>query len=290
MTGYARVDGHLADTRWTWEIKTVNGKGLDIRCRMPAGAERMDAEVRRRGAAVLRRGNVSISLLVTKNQSAQRPVVNHALLDQILSLQAELKDLVSDRKPTIENLLQVRGLIELSDAEEDEQATQTRDTAMMASLDEALAVAVAVRDAEGERLQQVLIGQLGRVGELVAAASTTAAVQPEALRARLASQVQQLLESVPALPEEKLLQEAAVLAAKADIREELDRLNAHIMAANDLIAKDEPVGRRLEFLCQEFNREANTLCAKSSDIDLTTIGLDLKAVIDQMREQVQNVE
>jgi len=290
MTGYARVDGRSDDLRWTWEIKSVNGKGLDVRCRMATGFERLEAAVRRQAAAILRRGNVNISLAVVREAAAQRPVVNRGLLDDVLALQAELAGKVDDAPPRIDALLQVRGLIELAAEEEDKTAAAAREVTMLESLAEALATVAAARRAEGEQLDAVLSDQLREIDSLVVTAAGLAATQPEAILARLKAQVGDLLDAMPQMPEDRLMHEVALLAAKADIREELDRLRAHIAAARDLLSEATPVGRRLDFLCQEFNREANTLCAKSNDIELTSTGLALKAVIDQMKEQVQNIE
>jgi uncharacterized protein (TIGR00255 family) len=290
MTGYARVDGRLGDAAWTWEVKSVNGRGLDIRCRFPAGFDRLEGTARRQAMSILGRGNVSLSLSVTGEVGAQNPIINRALLEDLLALQKELADRVSDSPPRLEALLQVRGLVEVAETRDAPETEEARDAAMLESLDEALAAIAAARRAEGERLEKVLRDQLHYVETMIERASTLAATQPDALRARLQAQVAELLEGSPQIPEERLLQEVAILATKADIREELDRLRAHVDAAKDLLKAGQPVGRRLEFLCQEFNREANTLCSKSNDIELTAVGLELKAVIDQMREQVQNVE
>jgi len=290
MTGYARIDGRSDDLRWTWDIKSVNGKGLDIRCRLAAGFERLEAEARRRTASILRRGNVSISLAVMRDATTQRPVINRALLDDVLALQSELAGKVADAPPRIETLLQVRGLVDLAGEEEGEAAVAARERALLDSLDDALAAVAAARGAEGAQLGAVLSSQLDEIETHVATASGLAATQPDAILAKLKAHLGDLFDTAPQLPEDRLMQEVALLAVKSDIREELDRLRAHVAAARDLLEEGSPVGRRLDFLCQEFNREANTLCAKSNDIELTSIGLALKAVIDQVKEQVQNIE
>ncbi|MBU2088980.1 MAG: DUF1732 domain-containing protein, partial [Alphaproteobacteria bacterium] len=217
--------------------------------------------------------------------------INRAVLDQILALQEELRGQVDATLPRLEALLAVRGVVEAGEEEQEtEEARAARDAALAVGLADAIARLVAARGEEGGRLAAILTGHLDRIETLTAQAGETAAAQPAALKARLQQQVAELLDASPALPEEKLAQEAALLATRADIREELDRLKAHIAAARDLMAEASLIGRRFDFLCQEFNREANTLCSKSTDTDLTRIGLELKAVIDQLKEQVQNVE
>lgn len=290
MTGFARQEGGDGTLAWTWEIKSVNGKNLDLRCRVPSGYEALEVAARTIVQAGCARGNLQLTLIVNRGQAPVKLQVNRDVLDPLLDLIRELEGEVRAEPPRLDGLLAVRGVLETVEEQESEEQMAARAAAMEADLVLALEALIAMRRAEGLRLDAMAAGHLAEIERLTAAAGETAAVRPEALRARLKAQVEELLEAAPALSEERLAQEAAVLAAKADVREELDRLGAHVAAARELLAEGQAIGRRLDFLCQELNREANTLCAKSQDVALTRIGLDLKAVIDQLREQVQNIE
>ena len=291
MTGFARTEGHEDDISWTWEVKSVNGKGLDVRCRLPAGFESLEQQARARIAKRFRRGNISLVLTVQGNQVRGSYRVNRAVLDDILSLLPEIRERLPDAGPPhVESLLALRGVIEPVEDEPSEESRHAAETAVLAGLDQALESLVAMRDQEGARLASVLTTHLDGIGRLCQEAEGLAAAQPDAIKERLRIQVAALLDAVPALPEERLAQEAALLMAKADVREELDRLKAHREAARDLMGGDGAIGRKLDFLCQEFNREANTLCSKSVDLALTRVGIELKAGVEQLREQVQNIE
>ncbi len=291
MTGFARFQGRESEASWTWEVKSVNGRGLDIRCRVPQGLESLDVAVRDRVAKRLRRGNLQIGLTVTRERVQGGYRVNREVLDHLLSLVPEVSQRLPDvAPPRVDGLLALRGVIEQVEAEEGEDMSRAFETAILAGFDAALAELAAVRDAEGGRLAVVLADQLTAIDGLCEKAAALAATQPDAIRDRMREQVAALLDAAPELPEERLVQEAALLAAKADVREELDRLWAHMAAARDLMTQDGAIGRKLDFLCQELNREVNTLCSKSSDMELTNIGLDLKTAVEQMREQVQNIE
>ena len=291
MTGFARAEGHEDDFSWTWEVKSVNGKGLDVRCRLPAGLEGVEQPARARIAKRFRRGNINLALTVRWNQVRGSYRVNQAVLDDILSLLPEIRERFPDAGPPhVEGLLALRGVIEPVEDEPSEEARQAAETALLAGLDEALESLASMRDQEGARLASVLTTHLDGIGRLCAEAEGLAAAQPDAIKERLRIQVAALLDAIPALPEERLAQEAALLMAKADVREELDRLKAHRDAARDLMGGDGAIGRKLDFLCQEFNREANTLCSKSVDLALTRVGIELKAGVEQLREQVQNIE
>lgn len=290
MTGFARAEGQHDGFGWAWELKSVNGRGLDIRTRAPQGFESLEPLVRQKLGEALKRGNVNVSLAVERRAGEAGIRINRAVLDQVLALQTELAGRVDAAPPRLEALLAVRGVVEAGEEEADEEARAARDADILAGLEQAVRAMVASRLEEGARLAAMLTGHLDRIEELTTQARALGSVQPAALKVRLHQQVAELLEASPALNEDRLAQEAALLATKADIREELDRLQAHIAAARRLLAEGGPVGRKLDFLSQEFNREANTLCAKSNAVELTGIGLDLKAVIDQLREQVQNIE
>jgi uncharacterized protein (TIGR00255 family) len=290
MTGFARHEGGDGALTWAWELKSVNGRNLDLRCRVPSGYEALEVAARATAQAHCTRGNLQLTLTVDRGQVPVKLQVNRELLDQLLGLMRELEAEVRAEPPRLDGLLAVRGVLEAVEEEETKEQMDLRTAAMEEDLVLALEALTAMRRAEGQRLKVLADGHLAEIERLTAAAGETAAARPEALRARLKAQVEELLEAAPALPEERLAQEAAILAAKADVREELDRLNAHVAAAHDLLAEGKAIGRRLDFLCQELNREANTLCSKSQDVALTRIGLDLKAVVDQLREQIQNIE
>ena len=287
MTGFARQAGGDGRLTWMWEVKSVNGRGLDVRCRLPSGHEDLEAIARATAQKHCTRGNLQIALAINRGEASARFQINRDLLDQLVALTREIEGAAP---PRIDGLLTVRGVVETVEEEETKDQLDARMAAMEADLARALGALTTMRRAEGERLKDIILERLDEIERLTAAAGESAAVQPEAVRERLRTQVEELLDATPALPEERLAQEAALLATKADVREELDRLSAHVAAAREHLAEGGPIGRRLDFLCQEFNREANTLCSKSWDVALNRIGLDLKAAVDQLREQVQNVE
>jgi len=290
MTGFARAEGRTARAHWTWETKSVNGRGLDVRCRLPAGAEALEPAVNAAARARLARGHVSVSLRFDWAPGAAAARVNRELLDRVLELCRELGEVPGVEPARLDGLLRLRGIVEVGEPEETDAARAERETAMRASLDEALDGLAAARRTEGASIGAVLEATLDEAAARVAAAEGVVAVQPAALLARLRGQLVEFADAVPALPEDRLAQEVALLLVKSGVREELDRLGTHIATARGLLAGDGASGRKLDFLCQELNREANTLCAKSADAELTRIGLDLKALIDRFREQVQNLE
>ncbi|NKB45122.1 MAG: YicC family protein [Alphaproteobacteria bacterium] len=295
MTGFARSEGLALSgaLSWVWELRSVNGKGLDVRLRLPSGLEALEPKVRKAAADHLARGNVTLNLQVTYTGSASGYRVNEDFLDALIDLS---KRKAADHAggvgvANLDGLFAVKGVVEVADPEpKSEQDRQARTDALLAGLDQALGALVEARAGEGSHLAVLLSAQLDQMEALADQAARSAATQPDALKARIKSQVDALLDGAQSLSEDRLMQEAALLATKADVREELDRLSAHIAQGRDQLAQGSPCGRRMEFLSQEFNREANTLCSKSSDADLTSIGLELKAVIDQFREQIQNVE
>ena len=290
MTGFARQEGGDGTLAWAWELKSVNGRSLDVRCRAPSGYEALEIAARATVQEHCARGNLQLTLIVNRGQLPLRLQVNRDLLAQLVELVRELEQEIRAEPPRLDGLLSIRGVVEALEEEESKEQMDTRAAAMQEDLVRALEALTAMRRAEGQRLQAVVGERLAEIERLTGAAGESAAARPEARRARLQAQLEELLEAAPALPEERLAQEAAILAAKADVREELDRLEAHVAAARDLLAEGGAIGRRLDFLCQELNREANTLCSKSWDVDLTRIGLDLKSAIDQLREQIQNIE
>lgn len=291
MTGFARTEGQAAGCSWTWEVRSVNGKGLEVRSRLPAGFEALEPRVREHVSATLKRGNIGANLTIAWIERPAGVRVNTEALHQIIALLPDIQRRLPDcRPPSPEGLLGLRGIIEIVDEQPTEETRAALDEAILNGFDQALASLAAMRREEGGRMATILDGHLERITALCHEADGLAAAQPGAIMARLVEQVGALISTIPALPEDRLAQEAALLATKADLREELDRLKAHHEAARTLVAGDGPVGRKLEFLCQEFNREANTLCSKSADVQLTRVGIDIKATIDQLREQVQNIE
>ena len=292
MTGFARSEGQAGALTWAWELRAVNGRGLDLRLRLPPGFESLEPKVREAATRHLSRGSLTINLSAKRTEGVTEMRLNEAVLQQVLVA----LDAVRARAPgpvaplQAETLLSLRGVLEARDTMEDEEALQKQQTALLGGLETAFAALVAMRTEEGERLARVLEDQVASVERLVAQVAASPAHSAEAMRQRLKDQVGRLLGDAPALDEGRLYQEAALLATRADVEEELKRLTAHVAAARALLKAREPVGRKLDFLAQEFNREANTLCSKASDRSLTATGLDLKTVIDQMREQVQNIE
>lgn len=289
MTGFARVEGTVAGQSWAIEIKSVNGRGLDVRCRAPVGFDAVEAAVRAQAAQALKRGSVTVGVTVARDGAGGQVRINRPLLDEVLRLAREIEG-AGAAPPRLDALLAVRGVIDGGDEAPGPEQRAAVEAALTAAVGEALARLVAMRLAEGAQLTVLLSGHLDTIEGLADQAAASAATQPETLRARLAAQVAEILGQAPALPPERLAQEVALLVSRGDVREEIDRLRAHVAGARALLAEGGAVGRRLDFLCQEFNREANTLCSKSTDVALTRIGLDLKAAIEQLREQVQNVE
>jgi uncharacterized protein (TIGR00255 family) len=290
MTGFARVAGQDERLSWAWEARSVNGRSLDVRVRVPSGFEAVEQAVRTAAAKQFHRGNVSLSLTVDRSGVSPSYRLNQTLLDQVFALRKDLGDRVSGEPPSLEGLLAVRGMLEAVEVAEDEPAVAAREKAISESGIETLESLAAARAEEGARLAALIGDHIETITTLVDEASAADAAQPEAHRERLRQMVAELLDADASLPEDRLAQEAALLVGKSDVREELDRLKAHIAAAHELMADGGAVGRRFDFLCQELNRESNTLCSKSSDVALTRIGLALKAAVEQLREQIQNVE
>jgi uncharacterized protein (TIGR00255 family) len=290
MTGFARAEGEADGLTWSWELKSVNGKSLDLRFRLPAGFDALELPLRALIGERLKRGSVSVSLTVARSAAGATLQVNRAVLDQVLALARELGREIEAAPPRIDGLLALRGVLESGEEMPDAALRERREALLLAGCRKAIDALAVMRRAEGARLGAVLLERVQEIGDLVASAEASAAAQPDAIRARLKSLLDALRDAAPSMSEERLAQEAALLVARGDIREELDRLTAHIAAARELLAEGGAIGRRLDFLCQEFNREANTLCSKSADGELTRIGLALKAGIEQLREQVQNIE
>jgi uncharacterized protein (TIGR00255 family) len=289
MTGFARETGVTGSFQWAWEIKSVNGRGLDVRVRVPPGFDAIGEAARSEIQKAFSRGQCQLNLSMTRSATAPRVRINQDVLAGLADALAIVKLPDGMRPPSVDGLLAIRGVVEI-----DDDASEETETALHADLragaTRLVAALTAARRSEGQALHAVIEGQLAEIERLTAAADAHPARRPEAVRAKLESQIAALVDASSALDPARLHQEAVLMAARADIREELDRLNAHVGAARELMSAQGAVGRRLDFLAQEFGREANTLTSKANDVSLSRIGLDLKSVVEQFREQVQNVE
>lgn len=291
MTGFARVSADHDGVPLAWEVKSVNGKSVELRLRLPPGYERLEPAVRQAVQKRFVRGNFQATLTIGKVMGTQpQPVVNEAFLKDIAGLAQRLQEQFGLTAASADGLLSLRGVLDLPEAVETEEARGALDAILMARLDDALASLEIARRHEGDALEKLLLGHVDEIERLTLAAEGDRSRDPAVIRERLAEQVKLLMDTSANLDENRLHQEAAFLATKADIREEIDRLKTHVASARSLLATDGAVGRKLDFLAQEFNRESNTLCSKSNAAAVTAIGLELKAVVDQFREQVQNLE
>jgi uncharacterized protein (TIGR00255 family) len=283
MTGFARAGA--VGGGWTWEARSVNGRGLDVRCRLPAGLDHLEQPVRAAVAKHATRGNITVTLTLDAGESGQRPRLNQGVLDEVLAIARDVQSKIDVAAPRLDGLLALRGMLDFGEA-----AKLPDDAALLATLNDVLVTFVRARRDEGREIERTMTGHLDEIASLTREAVQAAGAQPAAIKARLEAQLAELLGAQPQVPPERLSAEIALLATRADVREELDRLNAHLGAARKLFQEGGAVGRKLEFLSQEFNREANTLCSKSADIELTRLGLALKASIDRLREQAANIE
>lgn len=291
MTGFARANGNSGGMAWAWEAKSVNGKSLDVRLRLPPSFDRLEQPARTIANAKFRRGNLQIGLQVQEQRRDSAVLVNEELLRTLKGIAEKHRQGAGGAPVDVVQLLKIRGVVDIIEAPADETVLAAQDSALLAGLERALSELAVAREAEGERLSAVLAEQIDRIEAFTIAARDNPARAPQAIRQKLAEQVQRLLEAGNgSFDAARLHQEGILLATKADIQEEIDRLFSHIAAARKILQLPEGAGRRLDFLVQEFNREANTLCSKSSDISLTETGLELKLAIDQMREQAQNIE
>jgi uncharacterized protein (TIGR00255 family) len=290
MTGFSRSEGSVGSLSWIWELRSVNGRGLDLRLRLPAGFDQLEPAIRELASRTLRRGNVSATLTI-KREEAARLTADPAALEQVLHLALSLAQRIPGcPPPRAESLLSLPGVLRPTHLADQEAPDDVQLAAIRAGFEDALERLQDARRAEGARLGTLLHGLLGEIATQRAQAQDEAADQPAFQRSRMLETVQALLRETPGLPEERIAQEVALLAARSDVREELDRLDSHIAAAHTLLLEGANIGRRFDFLVQEFVRETNTLCSKSASTTLTATGLRLKATIEQLREQVQNIE
>ena len=290
MTGFARETGVTGSFQWAWEIKSVNGRGLDVRVRVPPGFDAIGEAARSEVQKAFSRGQCQLNLSITRSATAPRVRINQDVLAGLADALASVKLPDGMRPPSVDGLLAIRGVVEIDDDAASEETETALHADLRAGATRLVAALTAARRAEGQALHAVIEGQLAEIERSTAAADAHPARRPEAVRAKLESQIAALVDASSALDPARLHQEAVLMAARADIREELDRLNAHVGAARELLSAQGAVGRRLDFLAQEFGREANTLTSKANDVSLSRIGLDLKSVVEQFREQVQNVE
>jgi uncharacterized protein (TIGR00255 family) len=288
MTGFARSHGASGPYAFEWELKSVNAKGFDLR--LPPGWDELEAFAKKRAGEVLSRGTVYANLNVKRTGSVSAIRINEEVLASIVKVAGVLAGKIDAVAPSIDGLLGIKGVIEVVEPESDEAEDKAAKAAAAAAFEQALSDLVAMRQREGVTLGQILAQRMDEIEKLASKAEAAPGRKPEAIKARLAEQIAALLDGSDRFDPDRLNQEAIMIAAKADIREELDRIASHISQAREMIGKGGPVGRRLDFLAQEFNREVNTCCSKSNDLELTNTGLEMKSVVEQFREQVQNLE
>jgi uncharacterized protein (TIGR00255 family) len=290
MTGFALSHDSSGPYAFEWELKSVNAKGFDLRMRLPPGWDDLEAVSRKRAGELLSRGTVYANLNVKRANAVPTIRINEEVLASIVKVAGVLAGKIDAVAPSIDGLLGIKGVIEVVEPETSEAEDKAARAAASAAFEQALTELVAMRRREGVTLGQILIQRMDEIESLAKKAEAAPGRKPDAIKARLAEQIAALLESSDRFDLDRLNQEAIMIAAKADIREELDRIASHISQAREMIGKGGPVGRRLDFLAQEFNREVNTCCSKSNDLELTNTGLEMKNVVEQFREQVQNLE
>ncbi len=290
MTGFARSAGAHGNFTWAWELKSVNGKSFDAKLRLPQSLDHIEPTARATLMQGFKRGNVQASLSTVGTETEEKIAVNEVVLNNYIALAEKLRERLGSEKLSAESFLTLKGVFEYATTPISDEEQASLDKEILASLNEAVKALGKARLAEGAQLLKILSAQINRIEELTIAARDNPSRTPETIRARLKDQVTRLLETGASFDQERLHQEAVMIATRADIQEEVDRLIGHVETARELLTSKEPVGRKLDFLAQEFNREANTLCSKAGDKAMTTIGLELKTTIDQLREQVQNIE
>jgi uncharacterized protein (TIGR00255 family) len=290
MTGFARSHGSSGPYAFEWELKSVNAKGFDLRLRLPPGWDDLEASAKKRAAELLSRGTVYANLNVKRTGSVSTVRINEEVLASIVRVAGVLAGKIDAVAPSIDGLLAIKGVIEIVEPESNEADDEVAKAAAGVAFETALTDLVAMRRREGDTLGQILLQRMDEVERLAKRAEVAPGRRPEAIKVRLAEQIAALLESSDRFDADRLNQEAIMIAARADIREELDRIASHVAQVREMIGKGGPIGRRLDFLAQEFNREVNTCCSKSNDLELTNTGLEMKNVVEQFREQVQNLE
>lgn len=290
MTGFARSQGTSGAMTFEWELKSVNAKGFDLRFRLPPGFDDIEQAARKRAAEVLARGTVYANLTVKRTGAAPEVRINEDVLSSVLKVAHQIGQRIDAVAPSIDGLLGIKGVIEIAEPETSEDELNAARAAIGTSFEEALKNLALMRRREGAALGDILRQRTDEIEALAARAEAAPGRRPDAIRARLAEQIAALMETSERFDADRLHQEALMIAARADIREELDRIASHVAQAREILKKGGAVGRKLDFLAQEFNREVNTICSKSGDIELTAVGLEMKSVVEQFREQVQNLE
>ena len=300
MTGFARQSGHItlnpnemeaaSEAEYAIELRSVNGKGLETRLRLPNSLEALEQEIKKHIASVLKRGNITANITLKTPDNRTNQVLNEAAFKDILNAAKKAAKISGLPLPSLDALLNIRSVIQEEEQSEPENNEKALHAHIMQAVKEATETLAQARKEEGEKLNIVLRERLDQIQNLLTQAKTESSNQLPFLKQKIKENLAKLIEQNEELDENRLHQEAILLSVKADISEELDRLNAHVKQAHELLSRDEPIGRRLDFLCQEFNREANTMCSKAHSKEITYIGLELKTVIDQLREQVQNIE
>ncbi len=290
MTGFARHHSASGAYSIEWEIKSVNAKGFDLRLRLPPGWDAVEPDLRKCAQQVLARGTVYANLTIVRANAGQNVRINEGVLESVIAAARKIATQTGASPASVDGLLAVKGVIEVAESEASEDEQCACEAAIVAGFAQCLNDLVVMRGREGAALGDVLRARLDELDDLRAKAEATPGRTADAVKLRLKSQVAELLDASDRFDADRLHQEAVLLAAKADIREELDRIVSHVTQARAHLASGGPVGRKLDFLAQEFNREVNTCCSKSNDIALTNIGLEMKNVVEQFREQVQNLE
>jgi uncharacterized protein (TIGR00255 family) len=290
MTGFARSHGTSGPYAFEWELKSVNAKGFDLRMRLPPGWDELEPLARKRAAEVLSRGTVYANLSVKRANALSTVNINEDVLASIVRVAGVLAGKIDAVAPSIDGLLAIKGVIEVVEPESCEAEDKAAKAAAVATFEQALNSLIEMRKREGVTLGQILSQRMDEIESLMKRAEAAPGRKPEAIKARLAEQIATLLDTSDRFDPDRLSQEAVMIAARADIREELDRIASHISQAREMIGKGGAIGRRLDFLAQEFHREVNTCCSKSNDVELTNTGLEMKNVVEQFREQVQNLE
>jgi len=290
MTGFARIEGFNDNAQWTWEIRSVNGKGLDFRFRASAGDESLHSSVRKLVSSYFKRGNLQVNLVVDRPGVEALPVINQPALDAVIAAIAVVQDRLNCAAPSAEQILGIKGVLEIGEAKDSVEESNSLNAALIQDFEKLLAELKSSRTREGLEICDFLSRQLNQLEDLTSIITTDPSRSSEQIKKRITSQLSQLLENSNGIDNDRLHQEVAILVTRSDLTEELDRLSVHIGTARQLLNSEGPVGRKLDFICQEFNRECNTICSKSNAVAVTNAGLDMKVVIDQFREQVQNLE